>query len=182
MQTPGLRIRIAGTSSWLLPGFFHRAGSASWVRPEPVVRLGSPACPELVERFECSQPPGEMGRPAVSQANLYSIGSCHWPAFKDKRDLRTPLDLCMKGAFLLFSLSTALNPVDTLIQGSDLGTLPSHRGRTDSPLFLPSPEASYLTQPPPLPNLGPSSQGCPFLHRALVGFGKCWLCQFLPKT
>lgn len=41
VQTPDFSIRIAGTSAWLLPGFFHRAGSASWVRPEPVVRLGA---------------------------------------------------------------------------------------------------------------------------------------------
>lgn len=45
VQTPDFRIRIAGTSPWLLPGFFHRAGSASWVRPEPVVRLGGPCLP-----------------------------------------------------------------------------------------------------------------------------------------
>lgn len=43
-------------NSWLLPGFFHRASSGSWVRPEPVVTFGVATCPELAESFQHSVP------------------------------------------------------------------------------------------------------------------------------
>lgn len=73
---------------WLLPGFFQRARSVSWVGPELLMRFGAPTCPKLAASFQCRIQEKGGGCPAVFETNVHFTRSCDWPDFKVKKWLR----------------------------------------------------------------------------------------------